>query len=143
MPGRQGKCRCRQTPRNGGKKRNRADLGRREAEADRRRRRHQRHREDSLQWGYHKATGKSAVDADKHRMFILDMCSPGLRTHLRCRKTTDVEPGVLRIEIADYLRETLAQSKGGRLATFEGAPGTPSPEANEDEGWEAVELDPR
>ncbi len=58
MPGRQWKCRCRQTPRNGGKKRNRADLGLREAEADRRHRRHQHHKEDSLQSGYHKATCK-------------------------------------------------------------------------------------
>ena len=82
------------------------------------------------------------MDADQHRMFTLNMCSPGLRTHLRYRKTIDAELSVLRIDIADYFHKTLAQSKGGRLATLEGEPGAPSLEADEDEGWEAVELDP-
>ena len=72
---------------------------------------------------YHKATGKSAVDADQHRMFMLNMCSSVLRTHLRYRRMIDAEISVLRVEIADYLHETLPQGKGGRLAALDGAPG--------------------
>ena len=75
-------------------------------------------------------------------MFMLNMCSLDLRTHLRYRRMMDAELGVLRVEIADYLHETLPQGTGGRLAVFDGAPGAPSPAAEEDEGWEAVELDP-
>ena len=63
---------------------------------------------------YHQATGKSAVDADQHRMFMLNMCSPAFRTHLRYRKMMDAELSILRVEIADYLHETLGQAKGGR-----------------------------
>ena len=44
-------------------------------------------------------------------MFMLNMCSPALRTHLRYCKMVDAELSILRVEFCDYLHETLAQAK--------------------------------
>ena len=69
-------------------------------------------------------------------MFLLRIWSPALRTHLRYQRAADAELAGLRIEIADYLHEVLAQGKGGRLATLEVAPGA---EDGAKDGWETVE----
>ena len=56
---------------------------------------------------YIKATGQQAMFTPQHKMFMLRMCSPRLRTHLRYRKAIDAVIAVLCAQISDYIHEGL------------------------------------
>ena len=72
---------------------------------------------------YRKATGKSGIDPDQHRLLLMQMCSTELRKCLRMREHFVRDFAAMRLEISDYLHETLLRGKDERIAAIEETPG--------------------